>query len=590
MITLVEDNPPVKRTLPQEDLRHEIASLRAQVAIELSGVQKYASGINIQLGDIDEEYVPNLKTIRNRMQTFDRMANDPGVRAQLRAIQMTALSGIQAKAVGGSARCRKLLENNLLRKGPRKFWMATSWLDFLYEAMGCLVHGFAPFGVSWASPVDGLQLIAKLTWLHPRSFDEDGWVMDENDNLLAVRRSYTTGDGQTRAREEIDAADLFMLIWDRRGPNWEGNAFIRPMYKPWMLGEMAEKIDIIDLQNRGVGIPMATLSAAGGQKEKEFLTEILKHARGSNKERAFILLQQGEEVKYLTSEGTVKDAQPTLAYHQMGKAKSAGTEYFEQGNTATGSRAGASALASGFFINVNGIMQVIVDQINYGPGPMQGIAERLCLRNYPDDEPSTVEFTKLSPTEQMDNIPIIQDAVAKGLIPPMYSIANEMSKRLGWPELDKAEWDEAMKAKQSVTLGPGSPARGGPGRPDGAGDDPDGRDDTEGRRLMMQDPAEKKNSRWRAETPEESRILALAQIDSGLTSLEAAYAETLHRWQDSTIQRIAAKVRVEGASVLQSGLPVYGSIPELRNALLTIRVRIANFGRGQVTEEIKRQS
>lgn len=83
--------------------------------------------------------------------------------------------------------------------------------------------------------------------------------------------------------------------------------------------------------------------------------------------------------------------------------------------------------------------------------------------------------------------------------------------------------------------------------------------------------------------------MALAQIDSGLTAFEASYAERLHRWQDATIARITRKIRVESEDVLRSGLGLFGSTPELRSELLNIRTRIANFGRGQLNEELKRQ-
>ena len=83
--------------------------------------------------------------------------------------------------------------------------------------------------------------------------------------------------------------------------------------------------------------------------------------------------------------------------------------------------------------------------------------------------------------------------------------------------------------------------------------------------------------------------MALAQIDRGLKSFESAYAQRLLRWQDATIARIVRRVRAEGAIVLKSGLGIHGSVPELRNELLNLRERIANFGRGQLNDELGRQ-
>lgn len=481
-----------KKLSPRDRMmQQEIASLRSQVGRELS---RFSSGLNVNLGDINEEYVPELKSIRGRSAIYERMQNDPRVGGQLRAIFMTMASGIRWKVVGGKPELRDLVAANLLRQGPRKFWCQTSWYDRLYESLGMLTYGFSLFGKTRAV-VDGRVIFSDLKWLHPRSVDEDGWVMDEEDNLSQVRRSYSDPRGMPHTREPISADDLFLMTWGRRGPNWEGTSFIRPMYRPWKLGELAEKIDIIDLQNRGVGIPMAKLSGAGGIKERDTLVEILKSLRGGSKERAFIVIDKDEDVTFLASSNQAKDAQPILAYHNSGMVKAGGQEYFEQGNTATGSRAGASALATGFFVNVDGIRVILEDQINFGCGPMMGLVEELCYMNDDDvdkDELPRIEGSRVSPTEQLDNIPLVQDMVAKGVVPPVLSLANDMLRRLGWSEVSREEWDDAVEAKKSISvLGPGSPANGGPGRPNVAGPDEQGRDDKDGKRLDMQ---EKKTS------------------------------------------------------------------------------------------------
>ena len=106
-----------------------------------------------------------------------------------------------------------------------------------------------------------------------------------------------------------------------------------------------------------------------------------------------------------------------------------------------------------------------------------------------DGEYPRIEGSRVSPTEQLDNVPLIQDAIAKGVIPPNLKIANEMLQRLGWPELTAKEWKEA-KAETMITPVPPtppvpSPAQGGPGRPSEAGPDDRGRDDKDSNRLKL---------------------------------------------------------------------------------------------------------
>lgn len=469
-------------TARERMIEREIVNLRSDIGRELA---KHASGINLRLGDISEEYVPELQGLHSRVSVYERMANDPNVSGQLRAIWLTIISGVRWNAVGGKESLRQKIAANLLRQGPRKFWCAISWNDFLYQALAMLVYGFSMFAKS-RQIVDGTMIYSDLKWLHPRSVDEDGWVMDEADNLIQVRRSFQDATGKPHTREPIGIDDLFLMNWGRRGPNWEGTAFIRPMYRPWKLGEMAEKIDMIDLQNRGVGIPMAKLAGGGGARERDALLNILSHLRGGSKELAFLVIQKDEDVSFLTSTGTAKDAQPTLQHHRASMVKAGGQEYFEQGNTATGSRAGASALATGFFVSVDGIIRHIEDVVNYGCGPQMGLVEEFCYVNDEDADESdipTIRGSRVSPTEQLDNIPLVQDSVSKGLVPTHRKLANEALRRLGWPELSEDEWEEAMEAKRSSVFIGG----GGAGRPNEAGPDEQGRDDKDGRRLMMQE-------------------------------------------------------------------------------------------------------
>jgi len=56
------------------------------------------------------------------------------------------------------------------------------------------------------------------------------------------------------------------------------------------------------------------------------------------------------------------------------------------------------------------------------------------------------------------------------------------------------------------------------------------------------------------------------------------------------IEKIAQVAKTTPPEILlKAGLGINGSLRELSNDLLNIRTRIANFGRGQLNEEIRRQ-
>ena len=85
----------------------------------------------------------------------------------------------------------------------------------------------------------------------------------------------------------------------------------------------------------------------------------------------------------------------------------------------------------------------------------------------------------------------------------------------------------------------------------------------------------------------------LAEIDDGLKSHEFGYSSRIFKWQDMAITRLADQIRLDSIS----GTPENAveraalgrSIMELSNDLFNRRTRIANFGRGQLNKELKKQ-
>ncbi len=63
----------------------------------------------------------------------------------------------------------------------------------------------------------------------------------------------------------------------------------------------------------------------------------------------------------------------------------------------------------------------------------------------------------------------------------------------------------------------------------------------------------------------------------------------MHRWQNSAIEKIGNRVRIEEGKLLEAGLGLDGSLAGVSNDLLNLRNRAANFGRGQVNSELIRQ-
>ena len=87
-------------------------------------------------------------------------------------------------------------------------------------------------------------------------------------------------------------------------------------------------------------------------------------------------------------------------------------------------------------------------------------------------------------------------------------------------------------------------------------------------------------------------MLRLGRIESELTAEEQMYAAVLHKYTALAAGKIRKMVAAgldarEVPGMNSDGFFGYGR--KLRGELLNRRERIANFGRGQVNEELKRQ-
>jgi hypothetical protein len=410
----------------------------------------FVSGLNIDLGRINEEYVEKLKDWASRVTIYQRMGNDAKIAAGLRANILPIISAVKWTAEGGADEPRELLAANLLRQGNPALWCETSWAQRLYEMLLSLQYGVSLFGKVWdVDPETGLRFYRRLTYLHPRSLGgpRGPWEFDKSGTrLVAVHRAYKRPDGTFENDERIPVEDVFPVVWGMAGENWEGVPLIRPMYRAWVEKDLAQKIQMIDLQNRGVGIPMATLGPNDGAKEATTLFNIAKDMRGASKERQAILKSADQKVEYLTSQGEVLDATPIVSAKNNEFAAGGGTDFQQQGQTATGSRATGSVLLVSYMQEIEATRRIIQEQVNQGAGSSRGLAEELQIENYgPQKEYAYICGTCVSPTEQLDNVPNILDAIQKGGLSHDLSVENHVRKSMGIRPLTPDEFDKLKK-------------------------------------------------------------------------------------------------------------------------------------------------
>jgi len=422
------------------------AAAYAEREAERSG---YVSGLAINLQKIEDEDNPAYRDLGTLLNTFQRMGNDAQIAAQLRANILPLWSAVQWRPEGGTPEMRDLIDQNLLRKGDPRFWCETAWIQRILEKLMCLHYGFSLHGKTW-DVVDGYRIFRRLTYLHPKSLGGPlgpwEWSKDGS-RLVAIHRKYKRPDNTPITDERIPIEDIDAAVWWQTGENWQGQSLIRPMVRNWVNKDLASKIGMIALMNGGVGIPMGTLGPGDGPAQGITLKTQAKDLRGGSKERQFLMLANGQKMEFLTTNGTIVDARPMIAEQNMDIAAAGATNFMQSNQTQSGSRAGGSVMMVSYMQQLEAVKVWLQEQINHGAGYLMGQVEELIYANFENvKECPQIVGSRVSATEQLDNVPNIVTAVQQGALAPDLTVDTYIRKAL-MPNSKPLTQGEFEKAK-----------------------------------------------------------------------------------------------------------------------------------------------
>jgi len=203
-----------------------------QPVLVLQSMAQGSSGIDLQDGQFQEEYLREL-TNTERADEFDKMRRgDAKVSMLISAVQNPIRSASWEWQPGDddkdSRRQADLLEEIFFRQ------MATSWKQFLTEALSCIIYGHAIFEkthkVVENHPEFGtFNSIACLGWRSPRTIER--FNVDPKTGALTGIEQLAFGDLERAVT--MDAKFLNVITLNQEGDNYEGIAMLRPSYGAW---------------------------------------------------------------------------------------------------------------------------------------------------------------------------------------------------------------------------------------------------------------------------------------------------------------------------------------------------------------------
>lgn len=191
-------------------------------------------------------------------------------------------------------------------------YMSITWTQVKLESMLMCDFGYYMFEKVWEQrKIDGVNriILKKLAPRHPMDVKE--WNFDANGGPNSVKM-YRAMDLDID-EVTIPIEKLIVLTLNREANDITGRSMMRPMYKHWYFKEQLYKIDAIQKERHGIGVPIIKLPPNFDEAAKTAANELGRNLRTN--ERAHVVLPPGWEVMFAKLEGQPVDAIKSIEMH-----------------------------------------------------------------------------------------------------------------------------------------------------------------------------------------------------------------------------------------------------------------------------------
>jgi hypothetical protein len=268
-----------------------------------------------------QEYNPQLMGLRG-LQKYDEMRrSDATTRSTLRMAKTPVLS---ARWFVEPASDSKRDQNaaDFIWKCFTDY-MSVSWPQLLTECLLMLDFGYYMFEKVYdVRVIDGKRRVVwkKLAPRHPMDVKE--WHYDENggpDRVVmyapkAQLAGLQGGFVQTSMDEVTIPIDkLLVFTFDKEAGNIEGVSLLRSAFKHWYYKDTLYKIDAIQKERHGIGVPIIKLPPNFTDRDKVLADELGRNLRTN--ERAHVVLPPNWELEFAQLNGNPVNALESIEHH-----------------------------------------------------------------------------------------------------------------------------------------------------------------------------------------------------------------------------------------------------------------------------------
>lgn len=272
------------------------------------------------------DVIPQWRTGRQSLRIIEQMINnDATINSSLLAVKTPVIGGEYymepATANQVDVDAAEFCKHNLFQR------MSVDWLEFLDEVEMKLDYGCSVFEKVWepgfwapereAANRKQYVMLQKLAFRPLSSIAQ--FLYDKNGGPAGIDHTPidpspgATGGGANNV--EIPIEKLLIFTNNKRGGSVEGRSVLRTAYKHWFYKEGLYKIDAIQKERHGIGVPDIELPPGADAAAENKAEEIGRNLRTN--EYAFIVRPAGWIVGFAEVKGNLVNVIESIDHHDL---------------------------------------------------------------------------------------------------------------------------------------------------------------------------------------------------------------------------------------------------------------------------------
>lgn len=255
-----------------------------------------------------EEWNPKLRDKQGLREYYKMKRQDGTVRGALRLVKTPVLAGRWfIKPGSDSATDKKIaqfVEDNLFTD------LNVTWSVLLQDILLMCEYGYMAFEKVWKQQ-DGKIVLQKLAPRHPLDIQE--WEYDANGGPNGIVMEPTPALQTMGPPIRIPISKLAVFALEPEAGDLRGISILRSAYKHYYYKDTLYKIDAIQKERHGIGVPVIKLPPGFTPTDKALAENLGRNLRTN--ERAHVVLPPNWELIFAALEGQPVDCITSIDHH-----------------------------------------------------------------------------------------------------------------------------------------------------------------------------------------------------------------------------------------------------------------------------------